>query len=116
MLIKLPDEIDFFSFFSCDPNRDEYDELTLSYGITDENCNRLEFSFNEATRTVCTTVFKGNQVLENVFVEGLVRIYFLDKGERKCLIAECKKADYLFKLELYVEPCIQINWSGQEAS
>lgn len=114
MSINLPSKVDLLSFFSSEPKRDEYDELTISYEAVDKSSNRLELAFNEATRTICTTLFKENEVLDNVFVEGLSEIYFMDKNQKKCLVAECKKGDYVFKLELFVEPLIQINWKVQE--
>ena len=116
MPINLPNKLDLLSFFSSEPKRDEYDELTILYEVIDKNSNRLELAFNEATRTICTTLFKENDVLDNVFVEGLLEMYFIDKNQRKCLVAKCKKGNYAFKLELFIEPLIQINWKVQEIS
>ena len=77
--IRIPDEIDFLSFFACETKRDEYDELTLSYEHIDRENNRLEFSFNEGTQTICTALYRDKGVLEKSMFDGLSKIDFVEK-------------------------------------
>ena len=109
--IEVPDEVDFLSFFSCEAKRDKYDELTLSYEYTDKENNRLEFSFNEGTQTICTTLHNGDRTLEKSFFEGLSKIAFIDKEGNKTLIAECRNENYFLELSLSIDPLI-ISWKG----
>ena len=110
--IRIPNEIDFLSFFSCDTKRDEYDELTLSYEYTDTENNRLEFSFNEGTQTICTALYRNKGVLEKSIFEGLSKIDFIEREGERLLIAECRNRNYLLKLNLSISPLIKVSWQG----
>lgn len=110
--IRIPDEIDFLSFFACETKRDEYDELTLSYEHIDRENNRLEFSFNEGTQTICTALYRDKGVLEKSMFDGLSKIDFVEKKGKIVLIAECRNRNYLLKLDLSINPSIKVNWQG----
>ena len=112
-LLQLPEEIELVSFFSSLPERDQYDELTVSYKLVDQTSTRLEFSFNEATKTICTTLFKEKNIIESVFSEGLIKIEIDIKNKQNYLTALCRSGNYNLSLDLFVDPLIKICWKGQ---
>ena len=96
---------DLLEFFWAEPL---VDDTVSMYSVTDARGVELQFSFDEVAASIQTLVLLNGEALANVSHEQLVRLRIY--GDT--LVAECRGADCVSKLELRVRPQIAVQWSS----
>lgn len=113
--MRVPDEVDFISFFEAEAVESEPSDLYWCYRVRDGQNIELQFSYNLLEQSIQTTIQVGGRLLLRMVREGVISLQFSTIEGRECLVADFSSPEIMGSMQLSWKEGVQVTWSELQA-